>query len=299
MGITLYVGGQSSTTQGEKQDLGGYRCFTAAHARNYPETPTAIGLLDSGAFSDSPDKRLNPESALLRQLKWEASASRKLGMKWTSYAIASYDFLIDEVWTSDRWLKRRWSIADTEQAVDITVNAAKYLASQRQYLQPRHLILGCQGVDDEQYRRCVVRVLDVAQDGDWIGLGGFSALGKIRGWLPVFHEILHQSIPLIATSPIKHVHIYGVLWEKALAPLLWMCDRFGLKLSCDSSRPILDCTFPDPKRAGVKHSYWRSNVQYWQDTLSAIATSKFYREPPRLHRQLSIFALGESYALSK
>lgn len=218
MGIVLYVGGQSSTIQGEKQDLGGYRCFTAAHARNYPETSSAVGLLDSGAFSDSPDKRLTSEAALLRQLKWESAASKKLGTSWISHAIASYDLLIDEVWMSDRRIKRRWSVTDAEGAVDMTVAAAKYLASQRQYLQPRHLILGCQGVDVEQYRRCTEQVLEHSQAGDWIGLGGWCILGRFTSWLPVFCETLHQCIPLIATSPVRHVHLYGVMWEKALAP---------------------------------------------------------------------------------
>lgn len=295
MGITLYIGGQSSTIQGEKQDLGGYRCFTAAYTRSYPETPTAIGLLDSGAFSDSPDKRLTLEAALLRQLRWETSASKKLGTSWISHAIASYDLLIDEVWTGDNRVKRRWSVTDASFAVHQTVEAAKYLASQRQYLQPRHLVLGCQGVDVRQYRYCIEQVLKYAQAGDWIGLGGWCILGRRASWLPVFFETLHQCIPLIATSPVKHVHIYGVMLDKALAPLLWMCDRFGLTASCDSSRPILDCTRPDPQRAGVKHPYWRSNVRWWQNYLAAMRGSKFYREPERLHEQLSIFDLGEFY----
>jgi hypothetical protein len=108
MSITLYVGGQSTITQNEKQDLGGYRCFTAAYPKNYPETLNAIGLLDSGAFSDPITKRLTPELALLRQLKWEQSASKKLGTTWISQAIASYDLVIDEVWTGKHAVKHRY-----------------------------------------------------------------------------------------------------------------------------------------------------------------------------------------------
>lgn len=291
MGITLYVGGQSSTIQGEKQNLGGPRCFTAAYARSYPEISTAIGLLDSGAFSDSPNHRLTPETALLRQLKWEAGASKKLGTKWIAYAIASYDLLIDEVWTGKARVKRRWSVYDADGAVDVTVNAAEYLAGQRQHLQLRHLVLGCQGVDAEQYYRCTSRVLEYAQAGDWIGLGGWCILGRFTSWLPIFLETLHQCIPLIASSSVKHVHIYGVLWDKALAPLLWICDRFELSVSCDSSRPILDCTIADAARAGVKHPYWRDNVSWWQNHLATMRPSKYYREPERLHKQLSLFNL--------
>ena len=76
MGITLYVGGQTARTQGEKQDLGGHRCFSAAYNKNYPETVEAIGLLDSGAFSTPLQQRLAPEQALIRQLSWEARATK-------------------------------------------------------------------------------------------------------------------------------------------------------------------------------------------------------------------------------
>lgn len=291
MGIILYVGGQSTTTQGEKQDLGGYRCFTAAYPKNYPEKPTAIGLLDSGAFSDQIAKRLTPELALLRQLKWEQSASKKLQTAWISQAIASYDLLIDEIWTGKQPVKQRWSVAAAELAVEVTVNAAKYLASQRQYLQPRHLVLGCQGFDDEQYRLCVERVLEYAAMGDYIGFGGWCVLGRFTSYLPSFYETLHQCIPLIAQSPVRHVHIYGVLYELALAPLLWITDRYGLTVSCDSSRPILDCTKANDKKAGIKHPNWRDNVRWWQEHLANLRQSSFYREPGRLHKQMSLFDL--------
>lgn len=295
MSIALYVGGQSTTTQGEKQDLGGYRCFTAAYPKNYPETLDAIGLLDSGAFSDPIEKRLTPELALLRQLKWEQSASKKLGTTWISQAIASYDLLIDEVWIGSHKIKQRWSVEAATDAVEVTVDAAKYLASQRRYLQPRHLVLGCQGVDADQYRSCVERVLEYAAIGDWAGLGGWCVLGRFTSYLPTFYETLHQCIPLISQSPVRHVHIYGVLLELALAPLLWMADRYGLSVSCDSSRPIIDCTKPNGKKAGVKHPYWRDNVQWWQEHLANRRQSLFYLEPQRLHKQMNLFDLKSAY----
>lgn len=33
MGVILYIGGQNTRVQGETIDLGGYRCFTAAHKK--------------------------------------------------------------------------------------------------------------------------------------------------------------------------------------------------------------------------------------------------------------------------
>lgn len=286
----MYIGGQSSTIQGERQKLGGYRCFTAAYCKSYPQTSEAIALLDSGAFSDPIEKRKTPETALLRQLKWEQSASQKLGVAWQSEAIASYDLLIDEVWTDLGKFKRRWSVNEAWSAVKETVDAASYLASQRSYLAPRHLVLGCQGVDADQYRECTMAVLGHAAETDWIGLGGWCILGRMPSWIPTYWETLHQVMPLIAQSSVKHVHLYGSLLDESLAPLLWFCDRLGLTCSADSKRPVTDVTYPDPVRAGVRRPYWKDNVRWWQEHLENMRDSKFYREPPRLHKQLILFA---------
>lgn len=320
--MTLYIGGQAGTTQGEVQDLGGYRCFTAAYSRSYPETSDAIAILDSGAFSDSPEDRLTFEQALLRQLKWENTGSRRLNsrfyefpvvshnagvptvklcqkielVRWRAYAIASYDFLIDEVWVDGAKVKQRWSEADARAAVNTTVEAARYLASQRGRLYPRRLVLGCQGVTADQYRECVERILEFASPEDWIGLGGWCILGRMRSWLPTYWEALHQVIPLIAAAGIKHVHLYGSLLDESCAPLLWFCDEYGLTCSADSKRPVTDVTYPDPRRAGVRAPYWRDNVQWWQDHFANMRQSKWYKKPFRLHKQLSIFAHASTFA---
>ncbi|HEY9610644.1 Dam family site-specific DNA-(adenine-N6)-methyltransferase, partial [Allocoleopsis sp.] len=305
-----------NNTQGEIQDLGGYRCYTAAYSRNYPEAHDAIGLVDSGAFSDSPEDRLTFEQALTRQLKWENTASTRLNnrfyefpvvshttpfqpfarcrllalFEWQAYALASYDLLIDEVWLDGAKIKRRWSEEDAKAAVTTTVEAARYLVSQRDHLQPRKLILGCQGVTADQYRECVEQILEFASPEDWIGLGGWCILGRMRSWLPTYWETLHQVIPLIAAAGIKHVHLYGSLLDESCAPLLWFCDQYGLTCSADSKRPIVDVTYPDRVRAGVRAAtgYWRDNVQWWQNHFANMRQSKWYKEPPRQHQQLSI-----------
>jgi hypothetical protein len=217
------------------------------------------------------------------------SASKKLGQDWRCEAIASYDLLIDETWVESSKIKRRWSIEDAWAAVDATVEAAQYISTQRQYLRPRHLVLGCQGVDADQYRVCVERVLECSAAGDWVGLGGWCILGRMSSWVPTYWETLHQVIPLIAQSPVNHIHLYGSMLDESLAPLLWFCDQHGLTCSADSKRPITDITYPDPIRAGVRCTYWRDNVRWWQEHLLNMRKSKFYKEPPRLHRQLSLF----------
>lgn len=199
-----------------------------------------------------------------------------------SHAIASYDFIVPKALQLKSWQFQ----PDAEIVTNLTVNAAKYIASQRQYLQPRHLILGCQGIDAQHYYQCLLRVLEYSAVGDWCGLGGWSRLGCYRSLLPTFYETLHQCIPLIAKSPIRHVHLYGVCLSQALAPLLWFADRYRITVSCDSNRPLLDLTRRDRLRAGVRKAYWRDNVAWWIDYCAAMRSSKFYKEPPRLNKQL-------------
>ncbi|MBE9015885.1 hypothetical protein IQ272_07005 [Chroococcidiopsidales cyanobacterium LEGE 13417] len=238
-------------------------------------------MLDSGAFSDL-QRRFTPEQALIRQLTWEARASKKLGVSWRCQAIASYDFIVPKALQLKSWRLE----PDAQTAIDLTVEAAQYITSQRQYLKPRHLILGCQGTDIEQYRQCVLRVLEYANADDWCGLGGWSKLGTYRSLLPIFYETLHECIRAIAASRIRHIHLYGVLLEQALAGLLFMADRYHLSVSCDSNRPLLDLTRPNRQRAGVRKAYWRDNVAWWLDYCAAMRSSKFYKEPPRLNKQL-------------
>src|SRR6185436_14696669 len=112
MGIDLYVGGHCAKVQGERQDLGGKRMFTAAHR---PERVTHAepveGALDSGAFTDPPHKRLTPEAALERQLAWEGYASDKWGAPFQAAGLVSYDLLIDEKWIAGQRHKRRWLVS--------------------------------------------------------------------------------------------------------------------------------------------------------------------------------------------
>src|SRR5262245_31071942 len=166
--MRLFVGGQAWSVQGEPDDLGGDRCWTAARRFQFRGDLASVRcLLDSGAFSDPPERRLTPEQALERQLAWEQRAAG--GSDWRVEAVVSLDRLIDETGLDGRRQKRRWTLEAAESAVHETVEAAHYLASQRERLAPRQLVLACQGVDSEQYADCAAGVLDVAQPGDWIG----------------------------------------------------------------------------------------------------------------------------------
>lgn len=283
MGIDLYVGGHASRVQGEAQDLGGKRMFTAAHpAQRALPAGQVEGALDSGAFTDPPHARLNPEGALARQLAWEIHASGKWGAPFQAAGLVSYDLLIDEKWVAGQRHKRRWLVSEGDQAVKVTVEAARYLASQRQTLAPRRLILSCQGVDAIQYAECASEVLQVATSDDWIGLGGWCILGMQQSWMPTFWQALRLVLPMIAARGIRHVHIFGVLFLPALGGLLHLADQHGLTVSTDSTAPMLACTWKNWKKAGARERYWRDNVAWWQRTLAQLRTSEFYKAPPKL-----------------
>lgn len=286
MGVRLYVGGDAYSVQGRRVLLTGDRMFSAAvrlRSRLPPEKAHRVnGLLDSGAFSDPPERRLDPVAALDRQLSWEENTSKIWDAPWQAEAVVSYDLLIDEKWTAGRRRKERWTVAEADQAVRVTVEAAAYLAAQRQRIAPRGLMLACQGVDATQYEECVRGVLLHARPGDILGLGGWCVLGLMRSWLPEFWATLRRCLPLIARSGINRVHIFGVLWPKALGGLLWLADQLGLAVSTDSSAPLLQTSWSDLRKAGALAPTWEANVQAWRARLASLRGSPEYRQPPEL-----------------
>jgi hypothetical protein len=291
MGVDLYVGGHASRVQGEAQDLGGKRMFTAAHApQTCAFTDTIEGDLDSGAYTDVMDnKRLTYEAALDRQLMFERKATEKWGVLFQARRLVSYDRLIDEKWVAGERRKERWTIKDGDKAVEETIAAATYLASRRADLSPRGLILSCQGVDAFQYQECMVEVLKLATPDDCIGLGGWCILGMRRSWMPTFWQTLRLILPMIAQTDVRRIHIFGVLYQPALGGLLWLADQYKMDdgspqftVSTDSTAPILACTWKNWKKAGARERYWRDNVAWWQNTLGNLRASEHYEEPPQL-----------------
>ncbi len=281
--VRLFVGGHAARIQGEAQNLSGDRCFSAAHRPQRVvglHCARVVGMLDSGAFTDPPERRLTPEGALVRQLAFEERASACWGAPWRSRALVSYDLLIDETWVNGERRKRRWSVGDADRAVQETVAAARYLVGNRELVAPRTLVLALQGVDPVQYAECAEEVLRVARPGDWIGLGGWCILGRHKTLLPSFWATLRLVLPRVELAGLTHVHVFGVLWREALGGLLWLADRHGLTISTDSSAPMLACTWKNWRKAGARRRYWRDNVAWWQGALANLRTSEFYREPP-------------------
>ncbi len=297
----MFVGAQPGTIQGERESLQGNRMFTAARSpqkAEFDDVSSVCAYLDSGAFSDPPQKRLSPEEALNRQLAFETKASRKWGADWKAQGLVSYDRLIDEVWSNGKRHKRRWSISEADRAVFETIEAANYLVSQRQKVSPRKLILSAQGVDAIQYKDCMQEILAIAQPEDIIGLGGWCILGRFKSWIPEFWRTIHATLPMIAANGNKNIHIFGVLYQPVLGNLLWLADQYDLSVSTDSSAPIKSAactTEAKRKKAGVrcKSGYWKDNVDWWVRTLDGLRQSEYYQRPPSLQlvRQLSLLEL--------
>lgn len=294
-GVRLYCGGDAQNVQRRRCNLTGYRCFSGSYGPMSRFTPEeardVVGILDSGAFSDSPEERLSPDAALERQMRWECNAERWWGIPWQAEALVSYDLLIDEKWAGGVRKKERWSISDADHAVRTTVEAAAFLAGQRNAVAPRKCLLACQGVDAIQYAECVQGVLSHATSADWIGLGGWCILGRFKSWIPTFWATVRRVLPLIATAGIRRVHIFGVMYLPVLGPLLWLCDHHEMSLSTDSSGPILSPAWKDQKKAGSIEPTWEGNVVAWRKRLTNLRQSVHYCEPPSPHarRQMSLF----------
>lgn len=276
----LFVGGHAATVQGEPATVDGDRCFTAVHPPKASMAPNGAVLLDSGAFSDAPAQRLSFAGAAARQAAWEVQAGALWGRPgWHADVWVSYDLLIDETWLNGHKTKRRWTVTDAAPAIDVTVQAAQYLASQRAALAPRVLCLSCQGVTPAQYESCVRRVLAAATPADWIGFGGWCILGRFTTWLPAFYETISRCLPLVAAAGVRHVHLFGVLLLEAVGALCWLADQYGITISSDSSAPLLACTRSDPKKAGVRAPYWRDNIAVWHQMFAGLRQTPYYQMP--------------------
>ncbi len=197
-------------------------------------------------------------------------------------------------------VKQRWTKAEGELAVRETVAAAAYLASQRESIYPFRPLLGCQGVDTEQYKRCVAEVLNHAQSTDVIGLGGWCILGRKKSYLPVFEETTREVIPMIAEAGCTQVHIFGVTWYKPspgfpvppLQRLLHECDKFGISASTDGTSPIGSALWKNIKKSGADFNYWRHNLAWVKAKLATLRESSEYQKCSKedyISKQLRLF----------
>lgn len=233
---------------------GPYACVSPKHGRNRAtrETtrvqipPGTQVIQDSGAFSDGPGHRLSFEQALARQI----THAERSGYEQQITHRASYDLLINEKRQDGSWREN-----ETEDAVETTVRAARFMARQKGN---KGAILSAQGVTPQQYARCAEQIIPLIEPArDIIGLGGFCLIGiKPKKYLPVFLETISIVLPMIGQAGIKRVHLWGVCYIKALGPFQWLCDQYNIEASTDSAGPVVHPSFGQ-----WGYDYWR-DIRY-------------------------------------
>jgi hypothetical protein len=208
-------------------------------------------MVDSCAFSERielqdfvivKNERLSFNDALQRQI----AHAYEFRYAHLVESIVSYDLLIDETWQDGERSKARWSVKAAEYAVEETIKAAQYLASQRRRIDGAfghhvRLVLSAQGVEAEQYARCAEEIVKVMKPDDIFGLGGWCITGLIRHeMLPAAAAILPGVFEVLGRANVKRVHVFGVIIPALLGFLLYLCDQYGIQLSTDSAGPCVE-----------------------------------------------------------
>ena len=291
--IDLYCGINETAWNHQRTQPGRYACIAPIYGasektrrENRVRVPGWTKVRqDSGAFSDGPRSRLSFAAALDRQIEH----GHKFGYHDQIVDRASYDLLIDEVWTSDNRYKRRWSENNAWAAVKETVEAAAYMALN--YTGPR--VLSAQGVTDKQYLDCTLRVLEwFDTNNDTFGLGGWCISGKMPTVMrEPFDDTISLVLPVLARAGVKRLHIWGVMDSLFLGPLLYLCDEYGLHLSTDSSGPSVrpangewgykgwrnpNFKRPDPIVRGIFRAL---HVHETRKQLARMRQTKYYKPP--------------------
>lgn len=300
--ILFYAGINETAWNYQKTAPGSHACISPIYGKtertrreNRVKIPVYTKVIqDSGAFSDGRKSRLSLSEALDRQ--YIHSDKYKYTEQITHRA--SYDLLIDEVWINGNRYKRRWTENEAKEAVNITIDAAKYMAMN--YSGGK--ILSAQGVTPNQYFDCSLRVIEwLSPKDDVFGLGGWCISGKMPAIMrEPFDDTMILVIPEIAAHNIKRVHIWGVMSPVFLGPLLYLCDEYQLTLSTDSSgpsvRPILGqwgyagwrkkITPPDLLVRGTFRALHIIETRCW---LKNLRETKFYAPPKIKPKQLMLF----------
>lgn len=237
-------------------------------------------MLDSGAYTDR-DQRIPCEDALARQLAFERISETLWNSKWNGVArifqpwlseiLCSYDWIIPQGLGADAAAPR----------LKETIANARFLASRRESLAPRQLMLICQGKDPQQYAECLSRILEFAQPCDMIGFGGWSWLGRrrSRNGLNRFLETISLCVPLLEQAGVQELHLMGVAWRAALGPLLYLCDRTGIRLSADTTTLVRAAVTTNKSKVGIWHLDPYVDMALKKTAISTIRDSAYYAEP--------------------
>lgn len=197
-------------------------------------------MIDSGAFQDvGNDSRITPLEALDRQLNFEKTLHGKI-----AESIVSYDRLVDEQLDQvNGQVKKRVSEKTATDYVKETIEAAAFLSNSRKRLGKRIPILSCQGVNTEQYIKCLKEILALADTKDIIGFGGFCIISQKREYENDYYEVIKKAMPLIKDAGISRIHVFGLGLFRALLQTDIYCRLNKIEASYDTSSPELNATF--------------------------------------------------------
>ncbi|MDR1405295.1 MAG: hypothetical protein LBJ20_07025 [Candidatus Methanoplasma sp.] len=225
----------------DPENYSDYLCINPYYSVEIDPTLPVRFMIDSGAFQDvGKSDRLSFDDALVRQLNFE---NKVTGGKKKAECIVSYDRLVDEQLGESGQIKERVSGVLAEEYVKETIDAARFLSEKREDLNPRQLVLSCQGTNVDQYLKCIKSVLKVATSDDMIGFGGFCIMSKSLDYEKQFYEIINKAFPLIHKKGITRVHIFGVGIFRALIQADVYARMNGLECSYDTSSPEMNATF--------------------------------------------------------
>lgn len=229
-------------------------------------------LHDSGAFQDvDKDLRLTYQEALNRQLKYEQRYD------FLSQRIVSYDRLVDEQLTDQGKKKCRVGEKIGWEYVKDSVDASIFLTQKREELEPRQLVLSCQGTTVEQYISCLKEIIKIASPKDCIGMGGFCIIGRNKTLQPQFFEIQKQAFPIIKEAGIQDIHLFGVTDIPVLRKWEELAKPYNFNLSTDSSaferRSVFGSVF-NPDTGKWKQKYIKADkyINYHPRDLALVNT---------------------------
>jgi hypothetical protein len=246
----------------------------------------AAAICDSGAFQDiDRHSRLAPWDALSRQLRFEEQLRWRHGdHDWSFEAVVIYDQMqgVDEAIVNGKKVKQRGTIVTARQAVDETLRAAAYYATQRHRIQGALCFVGQGATPDQYVNQCVLPELDMMQPGDWFAFGGFCIIGRVRSLKPLFMETIDRVLPLLRRKGIDRAHLLGVCVADMVEYAAEAGRREGITMSNDSSAPEFAAAVNGTiYRNGrlIKGPYTKAdkNVTYFPSDL-ALANVKAYTD---------------------
>jgi hypothetical protein len=196
---------------------------------------------DSGAFQDVAKQRLFPWQALAAQLRFEEQLRWRLADQTFHFeTVFIYDDPagVDEAVIDGKKVKTRGTEESAIGAVQGTLEAARYYATQRHLIRGRVGWVG-QGINAAQYASCVVAMLAFMRPDDVFAFGGFCIWGRMPAQItPLAHGTLRRIIPLVRDiAGIADFHLLGVMYAPAVMWAARTATLLGVSLATDGSGP--------------------------------------------------------------